>query len=133
MATQANFAATPRAAGATVSTANASVTNPGGGTVASIFTAGANGSRLDSVKIKGATANGANQVADSVRLFLYDGAAYHYLTEQVVPLNATNVSATVPNVEYLIGLGIPLPNGWSLAATTDIGAVYHLTAFGGDF
>ena len=135
MATQANFAATPHVSSNTVSVANTSTTGASG-TFATIFTAGSNGSRLDSVKIKGIVAEGTTQGADSVRLWLYNGTNYFFLTEQLIPAGSGNVSATVANVDYTLALGIPLANGWSLAASTHLGsttASYNVTAFGGDF
>jgi len=134
MSAAANFAATPNSSGAQVTTANTNL--DGTGTLATIFTAGASGSRLDSVKIKGQVAEGAQQAADSVRLFWYDGTNYHLFLEQLVPAGGAVVSATVANVEFLIPLGITVKTGWVLKASTHVGgatATYQVTAFGGDY
>ena len=136
MSTQANFAATPRASSALVNTANTNTDGTGGGAFPSVFAAGANGSRIDSLQIKGIVANGSTQAADSVRLWIYNGANKFFLREIIVPVGAGNVSATQTNFETVIALGLVLPTGYSLYASTDIGgatASYHLTAFGGDF
>ena len=135
MATTANFAATPRASSGLVNTANTNTDGTSGATTA-IFAAGANGSRIDSVKIKGIVTEGATQVADTVRLWLFDGSTLHPFSEQLFAAGAGVVSATVPNAEATIALGIVLPNGWTLKASTHAGggdASYHVTAFGGDF
>lgn len=134
MSTSANFASTPHIGSATVSTANTNT--DGSGTVATIFTAASNGSRVDTVKIKGMVATGTTQAADTVRLFLYDGSNYAFLAEQQISAGSGNISATVGNVDISIALGISLPNGWSLRASTHIGgstATYRVTAFGGDY
>ena len=135
MSTQANFAATPRCASASISTANTDTTGSSGSRT-NIFAAGTDGSRIDSVVIKGIVAVGTQQAADSVRLWLYDGTNSHFFREQLIPAGSGNVSATVANAEYVMALGIVIPNGWTLQASTDIGgstASYSITAFGGDF
>lgn len=135
MATAANFAATPRLSSGTVNTANPN-TDGTTGTRADIFTAGASGSRIDSVIIKGIVAEGATQAADTVRLWLYDGTNAHFFKEQLIPAGGGAVSATVANAEYTIALGIQLPNGWKLQASTKVGGStgsYHVSASGGDY
>ena len=135
MSTAANFASTPRSSSILVNTAN---TNQDGtsGSRATVFTAGGSGSRVDSVKIKGITAAGSTQSADEVKLWLYDGTTAHPLASQLIAAGGGNVSATVANAEYTLALGIQLPNGWTLQASTYVGgatASYHVTAFGGDY
>jgi len=135
MATAANFAATPRAGAGLVNTAN---TNTDGttGTRTDIFTAGTNGSRIDSVQIKGIVAEGSTQAADTVRLWLFNGTNAFFFREQLVPAGGGVVSATVANSEFAITLGIQLPTGWKLQASTKVGgatASYHVEAFGGDY
>jgi hypothetical protein len=68
MSSTANFAATPRSEVATISTANTN--RDGTGTITSVFTAGANGSRVERIEIK---AN-ATTTAGMVRLFRKKGA-----------------------------------------------------------
>lgn len=131
------FSSVPDIQGAAVTTANTDVTGASG-TVATIFTAAANGSRIDSVRIKGIVAEGATQAADTVRFFLSNptGPSIYALTETNFAAGGGVVSATVPNVEAVIGLGIDLPAGWALLATTHAGgatAKYHVTAYGADY
>lgn len=130
MATQPQFIATPRASGAAVTVANTNL--DGSGTLATIFTAGANGSRIDSVKVKSSekTTYGAT-TADTVRLFLYDGTNTRLLTE--VNFASVTTSTSVPLPETTLALGIVIPTGWVLKAATYAGVACHVTACGGDF
>lgn len=135
MATAPVYVATPKSYGPVlVATAD---TNSDGttGTRATVATAGASGSRIDSVKIKGIVASGASQVADSVRLWLNNGTNSFLYTETLFAAGSA-ISATVANVEAVVALGINLPAGWVLQASTFAGgatASYHVTAHGGDY
>lgn len=137
MSNSANFASTPRTGSVLVNTANTNTDGTGGGSFPSVFVAGATGgSRIDTVQIKGIVAEGATQAADTVRLWLDDGATKHFFREILVPAGAGVVSAAVANFESIVGLGIVIPAGWTLKASTKVGgatASYHVTAFGGDF
>lgn len=135
MAANPAFAATPRAASADVTTANTNV-DGATGTYTAVFTAGSSGSRVDFVRIKGKVAAAATQAADTVRLFLFDGATRRLFGEQLVAAGGAVISVTQANYETTISLGITLPTGWRLDATTSVGGttgIYVLTAFGGDF
>lgn len=112
MATTANYANTPRAAVAQVSTANTA--RDGTGTIATVFTAGSSGSRVDDIVI---IATGTT-TAGMVRLFLHDGTNARLWQE--VPVSAVTVSATVPAwTTSLLNQALVLPNGWSLRASTE--------------
>lgn len=130
-----DFAATPDVQGATVTVANTS-TSGATGTFATIFTAAANGSYIDFVKIRGILAIGAIQAADCVRFFVAPpNGALQSLTEVPLVLG-TAISLSVLNFEQSVALGIKLPAGWTLQASTHVGgatASYHVTAFGADF
>lgn len=128
MATAAQYAATPRAALAVVSAAN---TNRDGttGTYVTVFTAGANGSRIDDIRI-----NAANTVtAGVVRLFIHDGTNGRLFQEVMV--TATTPSTTVQTFgTSLLNLGIVLPTGYSLRASTHNAETFHiLVTRAGDF
>jgi hypothetical protein len=122
MATAANFAATPRAASGTLSSAG----TLGGTNPVDIFTAGSNGSRIDSVFIKATAATTAGQV----RLAVYDGA-WRVIKEVVV--TAITPSAGTSAFESQVALGIVLATGQKLQANTLNGEGFNVTAFGGDF
>ena len=87
MATTAQYAATPRTAVGSVSTANTA--RNGTGTIATIFTGGTNGSRIDDITV---IATGT-VTAGVVRLFLNDGTTSYLLQEIMV--TATTPSTTV--------------------------------------
>ena len=132
MALNAAFAATPRCAIAQVLTANAA--RDGTGTIATIFIAGASGSRIDAVSIKAV----GTSTAGMVRLFIHDGANARLLTE--VPVRAKTPAATVPAEETHLSLGnlsqilpLILPTGYSLRASTEKAETFNILAFGGDY
>lgn len=130
MATTPAFAATPRAAVGIVSTANTA--RDGTGTMATIFTAGANGSRIERVKVKAIETTAASLV----RLFVHDGSVARLIEE--IPVGAVTVSATQGGFEADLSFADPsrvlvLPAGWSLRAATHTAQQLVVAAFGGDF
>jgi hypothetical protein len=125
MATAPSFAATPRAAGVSISTANTN--RDGTGTVGTVITAGASGTKIEEVVVVGT----GTVTAGMVRLFLYDGTTYYLFDE--VAITATTPSATVQ--VYRARRAYPnltLPNGWSLRASTHNAETFIVEAFGGD-
>lgn len=124
------FAATPRAGVGIVSTANTS--RDGSGTMTTIFIAGANGSRIERVKVKAIE----NSAASLVRLFIHDGSVARLIEE--VPVGAVTVSATQAGFEAELSFADPskvlvLPTGYSLRASTHTAQQLVVAAFGGDF
>jgi hypothetical protein len=112
MATAAQYAATPRAALGQVVTANTA--RDGTGTIATVFTAGGNGSRIDDIKIQAL----ATTTAGVVRLFLHDGTNARLWQEVMV--TAVTPSTTVEAWSFtLLNQALILPNGWSLRASTN--------------
>jgi hypothetical protein len=112
MATAAQYAATPRAALGQVVTANTA--RDGTGTIATIFTAGASGSRVDDIKIQAL----ATTTAGVVRLFLHDGTNARLWQEVMV--TATTPSTTVQAFNTtLYNQALILPTGWSIRASTN--------------
>jgi hypothetical protein len=132
MATQPQYAATPRCGIGQVSTANTA--RDGTGTIGTIFTAGASGSRIDAIDIK---ATGTT-TAGMIRLFIHDGANARLLTE--VPVMAITPSGTLPSWESQLNtntmtqvLPLVLPTGYSLRAATNNAETFNVIALGGDF
>lgn len=129
MASTINFAATPRVAGVTVSTANTN--RDGTGTLGTVITAGSAGTRIDRIRVQAIVTT----TAGMVRLFLFDGSTFYALQE--VPVLAATVSATVQgaNAEVAFGDARPLtiPNGWSIRAGTHNAESITVTAYGADF
>jgi hypothetical protein len=127
MATTAQYASTVRTAQAQVSTAN---TNRNGtGTIATVFTAGSNGSRIDDIYI---TATGTT-TAGVVRLFLNDGTNT-YLFEEIL-VTAITPSTTVQVFQSVqLNLSLILANGWSLRASTNNAETFNIQVTrAGDF
>ncbi len=127
MAVQAQYASTPRAAVGQVSVANTN--RDGTGTLATIFTAGSSGSRIDDIKIQ---ATGTT-TAGVVRLFVHDGTNARLLAENLV--TAVTPSTTVEAWSTtLLNQAIVLPNGWSLRASTNNSETFNvLVTRAGDF
>lgn len=119
MAVQAQYAATPRAALGQVSTANTN--RDGTGTLATIFTAGSTGSRVDDIVI---VATGTT-TAGMVRLFLHDGTNARLWQE--VSVSAVTPSGTVAAwTQTLSNLALVLPSGWSLRASTHNAETFNI-------
>lgn len=127
MSATSNYAATPKTAVAQVSTANTA--RDGTGTLATVFTAGASGSRIDDIAI---TATGTT-TAGMVRLFLHDGTNARLWRE--VAVSAITPSATVSPFSSLLGsLALVLQTGWSLRASTHNAETFNvLVTRAGDF
>lgn len=129
MALNPNFSATPRATVNQVSVANTN--RDGTGTIVSCFTAGASGSRIESVEV---IATGTT-TAGTVRLFINDGTNTRLLRE--IPIAAVTPSGTIPAFGVILTFGdyVPLllPNGFSLRAATNNAETFNITVYGSDF
>jgi hypothetical protein len=127
MATAAQYAATPRAAVAVVSAANTA--RDGTGTLVTVFTAGASGSRIDDIRVTAA----GTVTAGVVRLFVHDGTNARLWQEVMV--TATTPSTTVQTFNTtLYNQALILPNGWSLRASTNNAETFHIVVTrAGDF
>ena len=127
MAITAQFVATPKVGLATINTANTNLT--GSGTIGTVFSAGANGSRIERCVVK---ATGTT-TAGMVRLFIHNGTAATLLTE--IPVAAVTPSGTLPAFETTLVFdgGLVIPTGYSLRASTHNSESFQLTALGGDF
>lgn len=132
MAATPSYAASPKVGLGQVTVANPN--RDGTGTLATIFTAGTNGSRVDSLALKATVTT----TAGAVRLFLHDGTSARLLTE--VPVLAVTPSATIPAWEAQLStnsmsqvLPIILPTGYSLRASTEKAEAINVIAVGGNF
>ena len=137
MANQPNFGQTP-----VTSTAQLSVANPnrdGTGVMYDVVSAGANGTRIDTIMIK---ATGAT-TAGMIRFYI---ATSDNVTQRLIfeiPVAAVTPSATVATFEQLYqingGLAIPpastaVPAGYKLRASTQNSETFNVTVFfGSDF
>ena len=132
MATTPQYAATPKCSIGQVSVANTN--RDGTGALATVFSTGTNGSRIDAIDIKavGTTTTGM------IRLFIHDGTSTYLLTE--VPVVGTTPSGTLPSWETQLntntmsqGLPLVLPAGYNLRAATNNAETFNIIAQGGDF
>ena len=125
MASAPQYTATPKVGMGQVSVAN--TTRDGSGTLATIFTAGANGSRIETVSIKAVSSS----TIGIISLYLFDGTNSRLLTE--ISVTAITPSGTINSFETGITLSIVIPTGYSLKASTYNAETYNIFAFGGDF
>jgi hypothetical protein len=128
MATAAQYAATPRTAVGQVTTAN---TNRNGtGTIATIFTGGASGSRIDDISI---VATGTT-TAGVVRLFLNDGTTSYLWQEILVTAITPSTTVQVFSFTLLNQALILASSSWSLRASTNNSETFNiLVTRAGDF
>jgi hypothetical protein len=124
------FVQAPRVAVGSLATANTN--RDGSGTIATVFTAGANGSRIEHIDI---TAIGTT-TAGVVRLYVHDGSSAHLWKEILV--SAITPSATIAAWSNRVDCSSPagvlfLPTGYSLRASTHNAESFRVHAVGGDF
>ena len=127
------FPLTPNLAWATVTTANTA--KDGTGTVATVFTAGANGARVDYLKVR---ALGTN-VATVIRVFVNNGSTNATAANNTLIVDqtiaATTNSETAQLVDNIIQLDLSLPAGYKINVTigTTVSAGLQVTGVGGDY
>lgn len=125
MASTPSFVATPKVGIALVSTANAN--RDGTGTIETVFSAGANGSRIERVVVEARSTT----TAGMIRLFLHNGTTAFLWRE--VAVSAVTPSATVKTFREEIAVeDLVLQTGYSLRASTHNAENFNLIAFGGD-
>jgi hypothetical protein len=123
---QAQFAITPRIAAVTIATANTA--RDGTGTVATLITGAATGTRIAEISIKARVTTTAGQV----RVFLHDGTNFFFLNEIAVP--AVTASATVQSATgsaFYSNLVLPSA-AWSIRVSNEKAESIDVTAFGAD-
>ena len=129
MASAINYAATARLASVLISTANTA--RDGTGTVATLITGVAAGTRIEAVRF---AATGTT-TAGVVRLFLHDGTNFYLIREELVPAITPSTSVAVFMREVVFGDQRPLtlPSAsWSLRVSTHNAESFTATAVGAD-
>jgi hypothetical protein len=129
------FPDTPKVgfAGAAITAANTN--KDGTGTVQTIMTAGADGSRVDYIRVR---ALGTN-VATVLRIFVNNGSDTTTAANNVLFTEATIAATTLSEVaalaETTIQLDLPLPAGYRLTAAigTAVAAGLHVSAVYADY
>lgn len=127
------FSLTPQVSWGTVATANTA--KDGTGTVVTVCTAGANGARLDHVKVRAAGTN----VATALRIFINNGATNATAGNNTLYMEATIAATTLSEVaalaDNIIPLPISLPAGYKINITigTTVAAGLAVTGVWGDY
>lgn len=100
-----------------------------------IFTAGANGSRLDSLKVR---ALGTN-VATVIRVWINNGSATGTAANNTLfmdrTISSTSNSETSELADNLVPMNVSIPSGYKVYVTfgTAVAAGFHITGIGGDY
>lgn len=121
------FTDTPRADVGQIATANTA--RDGTGTVGTIFTAGADGSRIDAVTV---VATGTT-TAGVIRLFIHDGTNYRLWKEILVSAITPSTSIEVFRAVFTPDIPKVLPTGYSIRASTHNAETFNVHVDGGDF
>jgi hypothetical protein len=126
MATSPAFAVTPRIASVNIATANTN--RDGSGTVATLITGAATGTRIAEIVIKARVTTTAGQV----RVFLHDGSSFFALDE--IAVAAATVSASVQSTRVsVVYNNLILPSAsWSIRVSTHNAESIDVTALGAD-
>ena len=128
MAVDPSFAATPRHSAASVS-ATADTSRTSITTSVTVFTAGASGSKIESIVFEGT----GSTLAGVVVLWLYDGSTNHPFYEEAVTVVSASTTAAAYRTERSFD-NLFLPAGYSIKATSQVAnQLIKVHAFGGDF
>ena len=130
MAAIPNFATTPREGVVSVSTANTA--RDGTGTIATVLTAGASGTKIDEITLA-ATADPADS---TVTLFIHDGTTAQYFDEIDLGDPAAGSATLAPYRSTKAYANLVLPTGFSLRAAITVAltsGVMKVHAHGADF
>ena len=124
------FIQTPKASCVSIAAADTSRTTPTN--FGTLYTAGANGSKIDRVQVTAA----GNTTAGVIRVFVFDGTNYFLHSEHLVTAitPSTTVAAFMLNIDYSQPSNeMFLPSGYSLRVSTNNAETFKVCAFGGDY
>jgi len=126
MAADPAFAVTPRIASVNVATANTN--RDGSGTVATLITGAATGTRIAEIVVQARVTT----TAGMVRIFLHDGTTFFFFDE--ISIAAATVSASVKGTrQSVIYNNLVLPSAsWSVRVSTHNAESIDVTALGAD-
>jgi len=125
MATAPVFASTPKLGTAAISTANTN--RDGTGTIGTVLTAGASGTKINEIRIEASAAT----TAGIVRLFIFDGTNTRLFYEQLVAAITPSASVKVFESTLLFD-NLVLPTGHQLRASTHNAEAFNVFALGAD-
>ncbi len=112
-----------------VSIATANTARDGTGTIGTVVTFGANGNRVDMVRVVAA----GTTTAGVIRLWLHDGATYYLLKELLVTAITPSTTVAVFEAEWIPTVPLCRPTGWSLRVSTHNAETFKVHAECGDF
>jgi len=121
MATTPQYASTP--VGAVVQIATANTARDGTGTIGTLHTAGATGTRIDDIYI---TATGTT-TAGVIRMFIFDGTNNRLIQEILVTAVTPSTTVSVWSAT-LTNQGIVLPNTYALRFSTNAAETFNIVA-----
>ena len=127
MAASPVFAVTPRLTSVAVSVANTN--RDGTGTIVSLITGVAAGTRINEISVQ---ATAATAAAGMVRIFLYDGASYRLWDEVAIPIAAASASVKCVRVATTYNNLILPSASWQLFVSTHLADTFTVTAMGAD-
>jgi hypothetical protein len=114
---------------ANVSTANAARTVTGVTGLVSLLVAGADGTRIDRIRVKATAAT----TSGMIRIWGYSGSGDAQLLFEI-PVSAVVPSATLASFEAYVDVAYEnLPAGHTLYASTEKAEAFNVMAFGGDW
>ena len=129
MAADPTFASTPARAAAAVSATADTARTGTPTTVITLITAGANGTKIDSLVFEGI----GSTLAGVVVVWVYDGANYHAFYEEAVTVVTASTTVAAYRTERTFD-NLWLKNGESLRLTSQVAnQLIRVHAFGGDF
>jgi len=121
------FTLTPFADVVQISTANTA--RDGTGTIGIVHAAGADGSRVEYVRVQATVAT----TAGVIRLFVYTGTVYRLWKEILVTAITPSTTVEAYSAEYVPTEALALPTGYSLRASTHNAETFNVFAHGGNF
>lgn len=133
------FTLTPNIAFANLLAANANTALDGTGTVSTVFTAGTNGSMVNSIIVKSGTTT-ATSAAGTLRIWINNGSTSGTTTNNTLVreyvLTANTASSTTSTVNYEFPLNFQLPTGYKIlvtVATMAASTSWQFTCCGADY
>ena len=126
MAAEPVFAVTPRLSSVNVATANTN--RDGTGTVATLITGAATGTRIAEIVVQARVTT----TAGMVRVFLYDGSSYRFLDEYSIAAATVSASVKATRVSTTYNNLILPSASWSIVVSTHNAESIDVTAFGAD-
>jgi hypothetical protein len=129
------FTLTPRIGSVKATTANTSYAPTHGTNTYDVFVAGANGSTIENIHVKGTV---TPSVAAVLRLWRYDGSVMWLWHEILIPVITGSLTVATFEADWQPPNTLStLPSGWTVVATLTVNASNNndlvVSAEGGDF